>query len=74
MSNAFEDAMHQGYSAEEMAAEAAEAEACIVGPIRSGKEFISMHGCLDCGYYGPKGWLPGCLGQACDSTYKGGRN
>lgn len=38
MSNAFEDAMHQGYSAAEMAADA--------------QEFIDTHGCMDCQLYG----------------------
>lgn len=59
MSSAFEDAMHQGFSAADMTLEL--------------EVFINDHGCLDCEYYGPRGWRPGCRGEACDMSYKGGR-
>jgi hypothetical protein len=60
MSNAFEDAMNHGFSAADMAAEE--------------QEFVQDHGCIDCEYYRPGyGWRPGCRGNACDLSYKGGR-
>lgn len=62
MGNAFEDAMHQGYSAEEMAADMAASEA----------EFIQEHGCCDCEFYSNGRWLSGCQGIRCDTSYKGG--
>lgn len=47
MGNAFEDAMHQGYSAEEMAADA--------------EAFEREHGCLDCELNGQPGcWGATC--------------
>ena len=55
MSNAFEEARNQGYSAAEKAADA--------------QAFIEVHGCLDCHLNG----RPGCLGDSCDDSYKGGR-
>lgn len=57
MSNSFEDAMHQGFSAADAAAEQA--------------EFIQAHGCLDCPKYTAAHDLHEC--QSCDTSYKGGR-
>ena len=59
VSNAFEEAKSQGYSAEEMAADR--------------YEFLTAHGCLDCCHYTGRGWLTSCLYPQCDTSYKGGR-
>ena len=59
MSSPFEDAMHQGFSGADAAAEV--------------REFEAFHGCIECEFYTPDHFST-LRCTKCDFSYKGGRS